>query len=486
MVTSQPTYGSLFSGVGGFDLGFDDAGFSCAFQVEWDPDCQQTLAYHWPDVPRWSDVQDVRGGELPYCDVLIFGSPCQDLSVAGKRAGLDGGRSSMFYEAIRIMKEMKDGAVGTLPRIAVWENVAGALHSNRGADFGVVLDQMAELGALVIEWRVLDARYFGVPQRRRRIFLVAIFDPDLAERSPDELLPLAPSRQRDSSTSKKPRKVSTSGIRDGSDSGEREGRLLVDPIRYDGVRLYDDESPTLTEKMGTGGGNVPLVLDQSEEILAFDSTMNALTAIQTDISPTLRVGSGFGIPSPPAVLQPIVFEPGALSRLNGPRFSSEVAPTLRAEMGDNRPAVLQPIPIQDGREIEKRQNGLGIGQEGDPAYTLDTTGAQAVAQPMMFHENERGELRLAEESLSITTGGGKPGQGYPALLEPTFALRKLLPIECERLMGWPDDHTLHRADGKTNRDSARYRMCGNGVATPVARWVAEQIRPLFDVSTEVG
>jgi DNA (cytosine-5)-methyltransferase 1 len=102
------TYGSLFSGVGGFDMGFDQENYECVFQVEWDKHCQNILAKHWPEVPKWSDVQDVNGAEIPPCDVLTFGSPCQDLSVAGKRAGLEGTKSSMFYEATRIIKEMRN------------------------------------------------------------------------------------------------------------------------------------------------------------------------------------------------------------------------------------------------------------------------------------------------------------------------------------------------------------------------------------------
>ena len=101
-------YVSLFSGVGGFDLGFDAAGWKCVAQVEWDKDCQQVLARHWPNVPRWGDVSEVCGAELPVADVISFGSPCQDLSVAGKRAGLDGERSGLFHQAIRIIREMRD------------------------------------------------------------------------------------------------------------------------------------------------------------------------------------------------------------------------------------------------------------------------------------------------------------------------------------------------------------------------------------------
>ena len=167
------TFVSLFSGVGGFDMGLEAAGWRCVAQVEWDKHCQGVLAHHWPDVPRWSDVSEVSGYDLPPADVVAFGSPCQDLSVAGKRAGFDGKRSVLFYEATRIIREMREASNGRYPTWVVWENVAGALSSSGGRDYAAVLDELADLGAVDIAWRVLDARWFGVPQRRRRVFVVA-------------------------------------------------------------------------------------------------------------------------------------------------------------------------------------------------------------------------------------------------------------------------------------------------------------------------
>ena len=102
---SKLTYGSLFAGVGGLDLGFDDAGWDCQFQVEWDKHCQEVLKRHWPNVPKYGDVRAVSGNMLPQVDLISFGSPCQDLSVAGKRSGLEGDRSGLFFEGIRIIRQ---------------------------------------------------------------------------------------------------------------------------------------------------------------------------------------------------------------------------------------------------------------------------------------------------------------------------------------------------------------------------------------------
>lgn len=206
---------SLFSGVGGFDLGLERAGMRTVAQVEWDAKCQQVLARHWPDVPRWGDVSEVRGVDLPDCDLVAFGSPCQDLSVAGKRAGLDGHRSGLFFEAVRIIKELQDD--GRHPTWVVWENVAGALSSNGGRDFGAVLDSLAELGAVDVEWRVLDAQFFGVPQRRRRVFVVARLDPGAA--GSGEVFPFPSRVRRDSAKGNEAGPVAPAGVGDGVDCG---------------------------------------------------------------------------------------------------------------------------------------------------------------------------------------------------------------------------------------------------------------------------
>jgi DNA (cytosine-5)-methyltransferase 1 len=200
-------FGSLFAGVGGFDIGLEAAGWECGWQVEWDKNCQQTLAYHWPDVPKWWDVSDVNGAELPVVDVITFGSPCQDLSVAGKRAGIqqEGGRSNLFFEATRIIKEMRDATGNTFPRWAIWENVPGAFTSGAGDDFEAVLKEMANLGASLLEWATLDAQFFGVPQRRRRVFVLACFDTAISDRGGRQILAISEGSRRNTSKGKQAR-----------------------------------------------------------------------------------------------------------------------------------------------------------------------------------------------------------------------------------------------------------------------------------------
>ena len=161
---------SLFAGVGGFDLAMQRQGVKVVASVEIDKKCNEVLAKHFPDAKQFDDVTTVKGSDLigagfnSSTGIIAGGFPCQDLSVAGKRAGLAGARSGLFWEAARIVEEAQS-------EYFILENVPGLLSSNKGADFGVVLGTMADLGYSV-GWRVLDAQYFGVPQRRKRVFIV--------------------------------------------------------------------------------------------------------------------------------------------------------------------------------------------------------------------------------------------------------------------------------------------------------------------------
>ena len=573
----MPTYGSLFAGVGGFDIGFDAASWQCGFQVEWDKHCQQVLSHHWPDVPKWGDVTEVNGAELPPVDLITFGSPCQDLSLAGKRAGLvEGSRSNLFFEATRIIKEMRNATNGQFPTWAIWENVAGAFSSNKGEDFGAVIQEMVDIGGHHVEWHCLDAQFYGVPQRRRRVFVIACFNPAILERGGQALLPVGEGRRRNTSSRNKTGKASAPTLGESIDSGsgrsfdgtrvetepyvkvvrsgarDADGNLpaevwrdnevaptlnvfdntgesratvviaepmLIDGTRVDDVRIYESPVQTLMSRMGTGGNNVPMVAVDENTPIGFSHTQ--------------------GLDAQP---------------------SEETFPTLRN--GGAGQAVA--IPIQDGREIEKHQNGLGIGSEGDPSYTLDQTGGQAVAYPIqgtIIGRSDKagpqgrgvgedgdpmytldtisahgiaytpssfaqyiegvgtlkangGDLGGGSESLIVEVDiaptlrsggdGGVPssrgehlvveaydeyndalgGHVHQALRAGTkqstgvladMVVRRLTPVECERLMGWPDNHTLYRADGTTNSDTTRYKMCGNGVASPVAQWIAEHL-----------
>lgn len=163
-MSDQPTYGSLFTGIAGLDRGFDLAGYRCLWQVEVDKYCRQVLRKQYPAVPLHGDITQVRGADLERPDVIIGGSPCQGISLAGHRKGLDDPRSKLWWEFHRILGEVR-------PRHFLLENVAGLLTSSDGRDLGAIIGSVGELGYSVA-WRVLDSQHFGVPQRRRRIYVV--------------------------------------------------------------------------------------------------------------------------------------------------------------------------------------------------------------------------------------------------------------------------------------------------------------------------
>lgn len=157
---------SLFSGIGGFDLGFQRAGFEVSFQCELNDFCQQVLSHHWPTVPKARDIKELNGADIPDSDIWVAGFPCQDVSLArmGKRDGLRGKQSGLFHEFARLVGEAR-------PSTFVLENVSGLLSSHGGRDFGVVLGTLAELG-YSLGWRLLNSKHFGVPQSRSRVFVV--------------------------------------------------------------------------------------------------------------------------------------------------------------------------------------------------------------------------------------------------------------------------------------------------------------------------
>ncbi|MCL5916516.1 DNA (cytosine-5-)-methyltransferase [Neisseria meningitidis] len=261
MDKQKPTVGSLFAGIGGFDLGFEQAGFDTAWQVEINPVPRAVLTDRFPHAKQFEDVRTV-SSELWLVDVIIGGFPCQDVSIAGKRKGLAGERTGLFYDAMRIVDQLK-------PRWIVLENVTGLLNSNNGEDFQTVIKSLAECG-YVGYWRVLNAAYFGVPTARRRVFLVA----GLGEYPPYEFMADAGSigvlpRSVDTCGLQKPHGTLLRGISNGAI--DRSGaNILVTPngrgamverqraSNHDGLLLGMDEANT-AEAQAAGNAVCPPV-----------------------------------------------------------------------------------------------------------------------------------------------------------------------------------------------------------------------------------
>jgi DNA (cytosine-5)-methyltransferase 1 len=238
--------------------------------------------------------------------------------------------------------------------------------------------------------------------------------------------------------------------------------LIIDGTRVDDVRIYEDEIiPCLKHRMGTGGNNVPLITQVTSH----------------DVVGTLQERNYKGPNHENArdgqlIIMQEQIEPIGFSHTQGLdcQPSAEAWPTLRREGGGQAVA----IPIQGtiiGRSDTAGPQGPGFGQEGDPCFTLDTISQHGVA----FAYDEYNDSVTEEGPHHAIRAGTKQSTGVVV----THQVRRLTPIECERLMGWPDNHTLHRADGKSNADTTRYKMCGNGVASPVAQWIAEQINAIL-------
>jgi DNA (cytosine-5)-methyltransferase 1 len=379
------THGSLFSGVGGFDLGADAAGIKTLWQCEIDKKATSVLKRHWPDVKRYGNVTEVKGDAIDPVDIISFGSPCQDLSVAGKGAGLAGTRSGLFHEAIRIVREMLSATNNQYPRFVIWENVRGALSSNQGKDFHTVLTEMANLGAVDISYRLTNACQFGVPQRRVRVFVVA----DLAGQCAGEILAQPP-------------------------------RLLWHPPKVGGKGKGTSGK---AQKSTKHGGGVTTFVKAKRASNADDYE----TWKDTPVSPTLNIFDNAG----------------------------EIRATVLA------------ITERAG----KPGGGKGILLTNELSPTLRAAGIQTIAEPEVLAVD--GYNQKTDDKLyhSLRTGI----DSGDSIVEYDYRIRRLTPTECERLQGWPDDHTRYDSEGNELSDSARYKMIGNGIATPVAQWLCENL-----------
>jgi DNA (cytosine-5)-methyltransferase 1 len=419
--------------------------------------------------------------------------------VAGVRKGLSGERSGLFHEAIRIIKEMRDATNGQYPRVAIWENVPGALTSNKGADFGVVLDEMAESGCVALDWAILDAQYYGIAQRRRRIFVCATYDIGAAERSPIPLLPVQEGVRRHSQKGRQEKQKASgkasSSIRSSSEQGvlayensgfakwqetdtaltlrardaKGPGTILTESIETR-TDSYQDVIGTLQARDWRGVGTQYVAEDklivEDNQVFSFDTQFGSNANVFTDHSPTLKATQQ----SPSVAYEdensPIVFHP---HRQDGVRLQGDTINTLTAFMGTgglNTPMVAQMEELNDGVAMTLRSGGDG----GVPSSRGENLVIDAIAYDEYNDKLVDGGIHHAIRA------GTKQSTG----VLQNMVVRRLLPKECEILMGWPVDHTRWRADGKEQPDTARYKQTGNGVAAPVAEWLGKIFKGLLN------
>ena len=406
------TLGSLFDGSGGFPLGGLLAGITPVWSSEIEPFPVRVTTKRFPHMKHYGDISVLNGAELPPVDIITFGSPCQDMSVAGKRSGLDGSRSSLFYEAIRIIKEMRGATDGKYPRYIVWENVPGAFSSNKGQDFRAVLEEVCKVkdaevsvpfpgkwenaGRIMgngysVAWRQFDAQFWGVPQRRKRIYLVA----DFAGGSAGKIL--FESESLSGYSAEGFRSWQTAAGTSAKGSGETGG------FSVDGYNSSVDEvAATLGVNCGvsTGRNGVMVLNDQG------GSRMD----VTEDMTCTLRAESHH---------PPLVFENHSQdSRYTGPQDTVQTILSTFGTGGNNQPFVLETpktLKIRSGCE----GGGKGALIQDDLSATLGCNNDQTLFVPKaygicskgsnsMMSDNPHSGFYEADTSRCLDANGGDP------------------------------------------------------------------------------
>lgn len=392
------TLGSLFDGSGGFPLGGVIAGITPKWAAEIEPFPIRVTSVRFPNMIHLGNISEVSGSEIEPVDIITFGSPCQDMSVAGKREGLGGNRSSLFYEAIRIIKEMREATNGKYPRYIVWENVPGAFSSNKGEDFRAVLTEICKVkeadvsvpkpskwenaGRIMgegfsIAWRLLDAQYWGVPQRRQRIYLVADFDGGSA----GKILFESEGVSGYSAQGFKSWQGTANGITEGShETGGTDSLMFENHSQDTRYRGPLSVAQTVSSTYGTGGNNQPFVLQTPKtlKIRCGCEGGGKGALIQDDLSATL------GTNNDQTLFQPRAFGVCAKNsnsmksdNPNSGFYEAETSRTLDAN-GGNPTCNQGGIAVIEGNGSRPSHKGDGY-KESDIMYTLNATEQHAVA-----------------------------------------------------------------------------------------------------------
>lgn len=393
------TLGSLFDGSAGFPLGGLISGITPKWASEIEPFPIRVTTKRLPMMKHFGDISKLNGAELEPVDIITFGSPCQDMSVAGKRAGLEGSRSNLFYEAVRIVKEMREKTNGKYPRYIVWENVPGAFSSNKGEDFRCVLEEICKVkdesvsvpksskwetaGRILgdsysVAWRQFDAQFWGVPQRRKRIYLVADFDGWSAGKVLFESEGLSGYTPQGFRTWEESAGHSSEGINETGHVGLMFENHSQD-TRYTGPL---DVSQTVLSTFGTGGNNQPFVVETPKTLKIRSGCEGGGKGalIQDNLSATL------GCNNDQTLFQPTAFgicsKDSNSMKSNNPNSGFYEADTSRClDANGGNPSCNQggmAVVSIEGNGSRPSHHGDGY-HEGNAMYTLNATEQHAVA-----------------------------------------------------------------------------------------------------------
>jgi DNA (cytosine-5)-methyltransferase 1 len=509
---------SLFAGVGGFDEGMRRAGHECVAMVEWDRAAAGVLSYRYPDVPLYCDVGKVEVDDLPDCDFLTYGFPCQDLSVAGKRKGLEGERSGLFFEATRLIRGLH--ARGSRFRFAVAENVKGLFSADDGHAFARCIRELQQCGASEIGWSVYDSQYFGLAQRRKRVFIVS----DFGGESCDQVLAVTESLHGNFTPERRTPESAPAGTGSGFTASSYGG--------------YERGCGTLRSEGGDiGGGSETLAVAQGADVYNGEVT--------GDTAATVTSATGIANASGPKVVQPIAIQGSMIGRKekNGPqgsgysedgtsftltktdqhavcswngdvtpKSSEDVSVTLRSQQGGEGVGVaftasdrsnkagwtsevhgslncqmqsdtsnLQMGVIQEGPCYENHPHDSRVTDSGDTCPTLNKrNGTGGGNLPFVKQDNP-------QMNATLDRVDGETVEGMCEMRGATM-VRRLTPMECERLQGFEDGWTSKRCilelegnewkpTGKVEeqKDGPRYRQMGNAVSVPVAEYLGHRM-----------
>lgn len=445
-------YISVFSGIEAASVAWQPLGFEPIAFSEIDPFPCAVLQKHFPDVPNLGDITQIDWNKYDgTIDLLVGGSPCQSFSVAGKREGLQG-ESRLMFEYIRAVRELR-------PSIFVWENVPGAFSSENGQAFGQLLRELDECG-YGMAWRVLDAQFFGLAQRRKRVFLVGCLG-----------------------------------------NPKRAAEIL-----FESESVYGDLKPSREKREELTASAKKSVRTSSEKCLTpWDCQSKRIHSID-GVAPSLQHGDGGGVYNP-TIAQPIGFAWYAGGKATNLGAGEEQSPTLIAN--GNPPATCYAIVgnIID-RKDENGGNGMGVAEE--VCYTLTAADRHAVCMTQYGEElagalcaradsspcADRGQNIVCMQDGNFTNGEdvigplcardhkgvGNEYVNEGKVVTNGYVVRRLMPIECERLQGFPDNYTNIEYKGAPAKDGPRYKALGNSMAVPVMRWIGERIAKSADVA----
>lgn len=525
MNNTQLTLGSLFDGIGGFPYAASFYGIRTLWASEIVPECISVAKRHFPDMEHVGDITKLHGGKLPPVDIITFGSPCQDLSVAsGKRMGLAGERSGLFLEAIRIIREMQEATNYEYPKFALWENVPGALSSSGRRDFKAVLEAFTKTEVPMpdsghwanagmvrgrgtdLAWCVYDAQYFGTAQRRRRIFLICDFRGTRAGKIlfvPKSLSGYfaAGGTPRQGAAAYAQNCIGATGTGINGDSTQFSNGVIEILNDQGGDSLSVENggvSPTLRSQ---AHGNLPIAAYPRNSHAVCMATGQANAEIMEEASPTLVAGHDHPIVTHPQIAGTLCASAAGLSRPAGQGneldfcvvsagfkdkansqsgslgFHEQTIPTLKA---GQQSSVMKAYVVgsyhSSGMLSDNPRSGF---YESDTSRTLDLNGGNPCCNQGGIAVVEGGES--AEENDSgncFPNGFNFAGTG--------FCVRRLTPKEAERLQGYPDGWTTFGVDGKPICDTKRYQMLGNSIAVPCVAYIMQGICDAVGLTHEIG